>query len=153
MIQRPQTLFLLGAAILLFTSTMVPLWQLERLGVVAVDIDAFKMTIGGKSFSTVYLASISIVSSLVALVSIFLYKNRKNQLKLGLLNMVFILVYALVLVFKTIPDAGKIVGAAAEKGSYGLGVFMIIGALILNFLASRFIRKDEELVRSVDRIR
>ena len=38
-------------------------------------------------------------------------------------------------------------------GEYKLGLFMPAIALILNSIANRYIRKDEKLVRSVDRIR
>lgn len=39
------------------------------------------------------------------------------------------------------------------RGLFRAGFFMPVVGLILNSLASRFIRKDEKLVRSVDRIR
>ena len=38
-------------------------------------------------------------------------------------------------------------------GVFLLGFFMIPVAMIANTMANRFIRKDEKLVRSVDRIR
>ena len=38
-------------------------------------------------------------------------------------------------------------------GSYKAGFWAILVAMVMNMLANRFIRKDEALVRSVDRIR
>ncbi|WP_332913669.1 DUF4293 family protein [Algoriphagus boritolerans] len=43
--------------------------------------------------------------------------------------------------------------AAEVAGSYQLGFWAILAAMVCNMLANRFIRKDEALVRSVDRIR
>ena len=39
------------------------------------------------------------------------------------------------------------------RGIFKPGYFLPLGAMILNSLANRFIKKDEDLVRSVDRIR
>lgn len=43
--------------------------------------------------------------------------------------------------------------AAEVAGSYQPGFWAILAAMVCNMLANRFIRKDEALVRSVDRIR
>lgn len=153
MIQRPQSLLLLGVAVLLFASTMVPLWSVDRDNTIVASVGAFEMSVLGKQFSTVYLASLSLVSSLLALASIFMYKNRQRQLQIGLVNMGLVLINVLLLVFKTIPDAIRVLGISDEKGNYGYGVFFILGAIVLNFIASKFIRKDDALVKSVDRIR
>lgn len=153
MIQRPQSLLLLGVAVLLFFSTMTPLWRVTRIDVDVVSLNAFKMVISGKTFSTVYLASTALLSSLLALISIFLFKNRQRQLQIGLVNMALISINMMLLVFKAIPDAIRVLGITEEKGTYGMGVYFVIVAIVLNFLASRMIRKDEELVKSVDRIR
>lgn len=43
--------------------------------------------------------------------------------------------------------------ASEVAGSYRIGFWAILAAMVCNMLANRFIRKDEALVRSVDRIR
>ncbi len=153
MIQRPQSLILLAVAVLLFLSTMTPLWTAEKVSLTVVSINSFDMTIVGKTYSTVYLAATALLSSLLALVSIFLYKNRQRQLQIGLVNMALISVNMMLLAFKTIPDAIKTLNFPEGVGTYGFGVYFVIVAIILNLLASRLIRKDEALVNSVDRIR
>jgi hypothetical protein len=42
---------------------------------------------------------------------------------------------------------------AQDGGVYGTGFWAILVAMVMNMLANRFIKKDEALVRSVDRIR
>jgi hypothetical protein len=39
------------------------------------------------------------------------------------------------------------------RGMFKPGYFLPLGAMIFNSLANRYIKKDEDLVRSVDRIR
>ena len=36
---------------------------------------------------------------------------------------------------------------------YGIGLYLPIGAVFFNFLANRFIRRDEKLVRNSERLR
>ena len=67
--------------------------------------------------------------------------------------MALISVNMMLLVFKTIPDAIKTLNFPEGVGTYGFGVYFVIAAIILNFLASKMIRKDEALVKSEDRIR
>jgi hypothetical protein len=42
---------------------------------------------------------------------------------------------------------------AQDGGDYGIGFWSILVSMVMNMLANRFIKKDEALVRSVDRIR
>jgi hypothetical protein len=41
----------------------------------------------------------------------------------------------------------------AEMGTFGVGFYGLITAIVANFLANRFIRKDEKFVRSQERMR
>jgi hypothetical protein len=43
--------------------------------------------------------------------------------------------------------------SAAGFENYEIGFFLVIIAMICNILANRFIRRDENLVRSADRMR
>jgi hypothetical protein len=132
---------------------MAPLWTAEGPEEPIITIDAFEMVVQGKTISTVYIAGTAFFSSLLALISVFLFKNRQRQLQIGLGNMALISINMMLLVFKAIPDAINELGAAEGVGTYGFGVYFVIVSIILNFLASKMIRKDEALVKSVDRIR
>ncbi|MDC3260260.1 DUF4293 domain-containing protein, partial [bacterium] len=39
------------------------------------------------------------------------------------------------------------------KPTYALGIYMPVIGMVLSFLASKAIKKDEDLVKSVDRLR
>lgn len=84
-----------------------------------------------------------------ALVAIFLFKKRKLQMRLA--NMCALLVIAeiaaLVMFYLDLEDAEK------EALSIGYVVFLLPVSMVAFFLAKKGIKKDDDLVRSVDRIR
>ncbi|ASK31486.1 hypothetical protein CEY12_15820 [Chryseobacterium sp. T16E-39] len=90
----------------------------------------------------------SSVLVLVGLLSVFSFKNRKRQI---LLNKISIIINALligVLIYWLLNLPGGI--QIPEKGIEP--VFPLI-AIICLFISNIFIRKDERLVKSVDRLR
>ncbi|WP_146939781.1 DUF4293 family protein [Chryseobacterium hagamense] len=89
-----------------------------------------------------------IILVLVGLLSVFSFKNRKRQI---LLNTVSIIINALligVLVYWLLNLSGGI--SFPEKGIEP--VFSLIAVICL-FIANLYIKRDERLVKSVDRLR
>ena len=82
-----------------------------------------------------------LVSTFLLLYSIFLFKNRKKQLLFNQISK-FLLSVTFFILFFTKGDLFP---------TRGMFVFIIPYVLIL--LANRFIKKDEKLVQSADRIR
>jgi len=84
-----------------------------------------------------------------AAISTALFKNRKIQVKLVKV-IVFMsfsqIVYIVISAFKLNEDG-------AQNMSFGLAPFIIPICTILALLASKAIKKDENLIKSVDRIR
>jgi len=72
-------------------------------------------------------------------------------MKYGFLNAVFLVILLLLLYFH-ISEADKIL-PHPTYGEYKLGFFLPIIALLFNFLANFFIKRDEDAVRSANRIR
>lgn len=104
-----------------------------------------------ETFPYLLIGIFAMASAAVALIAIFQYHNRLTQIKMGALNsllMSSVLGIALYLTFQV----EKII-APESRGDYGLGLFLTCIGLICNVLANRFIRRDEKLVRSVDRLR
>jgi hypothetical protein len=86
-----------------------------------------------------------------ALIEIFAYKKRPLQLKIGNFNNVLMLL-TVVTCFFYMDSLSAVFGQDA-KTEYGWGIYIPFVQLVLNIFASRFIKKDEELVKSLDRIR
>ena len=89
-------------------------------------------------------------SVLLGIISIFLYKNRVTQLRIVAFN---ILLNIVLIVLLFIFYSGKIEELTQIIPSYQIGVFLPLASLVFLILANRFIRKDEALVKSADRLR
>ncbi len=137
MIQRIQTLYLLLAfvttSILLF---FIPLWILKD----------------GKEFyfmqSQVYTIILGL-STAMTLLSIVSYKKRQNQFVIGRLNIILNLILLGLFVYRSLNLSGE-TPAVSEKG---IGMFLPVLAIVFLVLANKAIKKDEDLVKSVDRLR
>jgi hypothetical protein len=98
-----------------------------------------------------YSGGVAVIAVLISWIEIFQYKKRLTQIKLGTLNSLLIAGSLIFLVYLTYKGQSELLSNIL--GEYKIGLFMPAIALILNSIANRFIRKDEKLVRSVDRIR
>lgn len=91
------------------------------------------------------------LAALISFIAIFLFKNRSLQARLAMVAAgigVMLLVLA-GFTTKTTLDQTPIGGNTQLAAGLALPVL----ALVLNWLAARAIRKDEALVRSMDRLR
>lgn len=100
---------------------------------------------------TYYIAGLAIISALIAFFSIFKFNNRLTQIKLGALNSL-IIGGSLAFTVYYILGAEEMYFKEVQS-NYLPGFYFTAAALFFNALANRFIRKDENLVRSADRIR
>ena len=164
MIQRIQTLFLIGIIICMALELSLPIWSKSNTEKgITYTLDAYYwrefMTLQQPDSepqllvekTVIYLAVLCIASALVALYSIFQYRRRMFQIKLGALNA--FLMMALIAAATYLIYNGENAIGSSEKGAFKVGYFLPLVAMILNSLANRFIKRDEELVKSVDRIR
>ncbi|UXP32593.1 DUF4293 domain-containing protein [Reichenbachiella agarivorans] len=163
MIQRIQSVFLFLVAASLITLTFFPLWnkvdpaksEMVKLTVMElthtkVDIDTHEEQLIAQT-PTFYIALVALIAAGIALYSISQYKNRLLQMKLGALNSL-VMAGALGLSVYFIFQGEKMI-APEQQGNYLFGFYLFVSAMLFNTLANRFIRKDEQLVKSADRIR
>ena len=87
-------------------------------------------------------------SILVTFISIFSYKKRKSQFVINRLNIILIFFLLGVFVYRSLTLSGEIL--VSEKG---IGVFLPIISIVFLVMANKDIKKDEDLVKSVDRLR
>jgi hypothetical protein len=88
------------------------------------------------------------LSTSLSLLSILSFKKRQNQFVINRLNMILNLILLGLFVYRTLMVSGE--ALVSEKG---IGMFLPIVAIFLLVLANRAIKKDEDLVKSVDRLR
>lgn len=160
MIQRIQTIFLILMIACMSAFLYLPIWgKMDADTGETHQIKAFyheQFTEGDAIYLYEYMpyALAGILASLIILISlveIFKYKNRVLQMKLGMFNS--LLIVAVLAVLMWFIFSGQEEWLPTIAGKFDAGLFMPAIAMILNRMAIRSIKKDEDLVRSVDRIR
>ena len=136
MIQRIQTLYLFLAAIVAGGLPFVfNLWKTTSDNLVyAIDEP---LLLGG-----------FVVSAILSLISIFIFKNRKLQFVINRLTIILNFILLIALVYRSLNLPGE-----TEVSEKGIGIFLPIISIVLIVLANKAIKKDEDLVKSVDRLR
>ncbi|HEA30513.1 MAG TPA: DUF4293 family protein [Leeuwenhoekiella sp.] len=136
MIQRIQTIYLLLAAIisagLIF---IVPLYGNTQGETIWVSDKILYLTL--------FLASAAL-----SFITIFLFKKRQLQFVLGRLNIILNFILLGVLIYQSQILSGG--AAAPEKG---IGMLIPVISIVFIALANKAIKRDEDLVKSVDRLR
>lgn len=152
MIQRIQSLYLLLAAALMSLTLFMPIATFVVDGQ-TYELTAFSLTCGEISQSTIWLGIILAIATALPLITIFLFKKRTLQIRLCAVEVV-LLIGSLVLVALYYWLTSRLFeGLVIDHRQFGWAAPMPIVALVLSYLASRAIFKDEVLVRSLDRIR
>lgn len=108
-------------------------------------------------FQTWPLVAVALATALVALVSIFLFKNRVRQMRVVAVGFLLNVAYVFLLFFWAVDAYGKTVLKAMQgvdlQVSWFVGAYAPIVSLLFFVLAHRGIKKDEEKVRAADRLR
>ncbi|MEK8179558.1 DUF4293 family protein [Flavobacterium buctense] len=89
------------------------------------------------------------LSSTLSLLSILSHAKRQQQFVMGRLNIILNLILLGLFVYRTLNLSGE----AATVSEKGIGMFLPIFSIVLLVLANKAIKKDEDLVKSVDRLR
>lgn len=150
MLQRIQTVYLLLASALMLVAAITPLATFYLNGHPVV-FEAIGLYQGKEMLSSTWgLFALGAISSLIALLTVFLYKTRMLQIRLTVFNIIVMVgfyAYLAFLMFRVNPESGL------QFHKIGVGIIMPIIAIIFSYLAIRKIGADEILVRSLNRLR
>ena len=156
MIQRIQSVFLLVAAIVTIILLFISIGDIYTAEA-QYTFTCFNVHLpnGQVVMSTIYIALILILSACISIYAIFKYKDRMKQTRVVSINMLVFLI-AIMLMIWVFPDflfqrKGLMQEGDIFRFNYWIMIFVI--PPVCMFLANRFIRKDEQLVRSADRLR
>lgn len=136
MLQRIQTLYMLVVVL---------------LSAVSVQLLSLWTTVDGTQIyfdNIIWVAVAFYASAALALISIFLFKNRQNQFVANRLNIILNLFLLGFFVYRSLNLSGE-----TEVSEKGIGMLIPIFSIVFLVLANRAIKKDEDLVKSVDRLR
>ena len=150
MIQRIQSVYLLVVAILLIVAMCVPVGQYVCPNGYVAEFSNFGIRMeDGRLLSSWGMFVIQLLSAIVALGTIFLFRNRILQIRMTIFNCLLLVGYYLVFVAFLFVFRSRL--EASFHLSWGLCLPFV--SLVLNYLAIRAIGKDEVLVRAADRLR
>lgn len=161
MIQRIQTVYLLLVAILGILTLCFPI-----MGICSPDVGLSKIYALGSLWCTCMgvgaiwsklFGVVALLIPLLALFTIFMFKKRTLQIKLSIAIVLLILMFYLFSILFLTISYRHISEIPHLYGSFSLNLplaffFNAIG-LVLSILAIVAIRRDESMVRSLDRIR
>jgi hypothetical protein len=137
MIQRIQTVYLLIVVVILGALPFVfPLFTMS---------DGKEFRFMNDSFYTVLFG----LSTTLTLISILYFKKRQHQFVLNRLTIILNLILLGLFVYRSLNLSGE----AVQVSEKGIGMFLPIVAIVFLALANRAIKKDEDLVKSADRLR
>ena len=142
MIQRIQSI-LLGCAVLINALLLlIPVYKF-----IAADpaVSPEDYVITKNALLTILNCGVGVLS----LLAVFLYKNRNLQIRVTNLSLLLTVILTGLLFFV----ADTLSGGMNKRVEYVTGSYLPIIEMLFLFLAVRFIKKDEELVRSADRLR
>ena len=136
MIQRIQTVYLLIVALM---AGILPFWL--QLWSVAEGKVIF-------AENELWVSLAFYGSAVLAVVAIVLFRKRQNQFVTNRLNMILNLCLLGFFVYRSLNLSGE-----TEVLEKGIGMLIPVFSIVFLVLANRAIKKDEDLVKSVDRLR
>lgn len=149
MIQRIQTVYLLIVAILAVVVMSMPIGSFITPDSSILEVSNLSITgaDGSVNYDPWALFAIQMLSAVIALGTIFLYKKRMVQIRLTIFNVVLLVGYYVTL--------AAFVYMLKEDNSFvpAWNICLPFVSIILNWLAIRAIGSDEALVRSYNSLR
>ena len=144
MVQRIQSLYLFFSAVISLGLILVfELWvNVDKIKFFAMDL------FDESDLAYNVVPVLFLLSGLMSLMSLSLFKARLKQFVLNRFNILINLILLGVLIYYLLTLSGE-----AEVSEKGIGVLLPIIVIVLLVLANKAIKKDEDLVKSVDRLR
>ncbi len=158
MIQRPQTLYFLAivaiSLMLLFSDTVFFIAEntstQEKYNVEYDETEIIAKDGTIKESNTWLIYFIGAIS-LLSLAALLVFKNRKMQVLLSSFN--FLIILGLIVMMYMYSLHMNYFEGQDSQANYTFSALLPLAILFFNFLALRGVRKDEQLIRSMDRLR
>jgi len=136
MIQRIQSLWLSLAAVAGLLSLKFPFYT----GNLVADNTYVKLT----AVENIPILILTVLSIVLSVITIFLFRQRKKQTNFTLLN-IFISIIVIVLYILQLKNF--------SQGSFSLACLFVFAMPVFLILALVGIRRDEKIIKSLDRLR
>lgn len=157
MIQRIQTLYLAVAGIAVSLAFFFPVITFINEAQIWVEVylkgisDNSAPVLGLSNTMLLPLQIMGALAAILAFSAIFLFRNRRSQIKFVRLGIVLLLVIIALIFFYYANVMSKITSTTPEFNH--AGTYLLLVSLVMFVLANRGIMKDERLVKAADRLR
>jgi len=154
--QRIQTIFLALVVVSMVVGIFVPIWVWEDSGSGSshkLFPLHYLVTEDGTSSSAYVPFSVTgilmAMAATIAVMQIRRFDNRITQIKMGALNTLVLLA----VMIAAVVFSNRLTNQVGFAGTNNLSYWIIFAGVGFNWLALRFIRRDEKVVRDSERIR
>ncbi|MFZ9980418.1 MAG: DUF4293 domain-containing protein [Cyclobacteriaceae bacterium] len=152
--QRIQTVFLALNVVCMAAGLFFPIWAGQENGV-GFRLDPLHFTEFREDGETnIYLpysitALLMAAAATISFMEIRKFEDRHTQIKMGTLNSL-VLMGAMI---SAVLFANQLSTEHPEQWTYGPTLYILFAGVTFNWLAVRFIRRDEKIVRDADKLR
>ena len=152
MIQRIQSVFLIAFSLCMIVVAIAPLSKITDSNEIFTLYSTNITNVKGESQTTILFITQGILTyftAIIGFITILLYKRRKLQMLLCMINMCFIFLLCNLIVLLALNS----LPSSSAHITFKITAVLPVISFILLILSYRAIKKDEELVRSLNRIR
>jgi hypothetical protein len=133
-------------------TVLCPLLEISGEGVKVVSsFDSFGIFSSATEYPTWGVLTFAIIGTVLPLINIFFYKKRKLQISIAIITALIIAIYYVTALTYLSAFLDKINDSYALNLQFG--IILPVVALVFDLLAINRIKKDERLIKSLDRIR
>lgn len=149
MIQRKQSVYLLLAVIAIVCALCLPIGYFVDEATSLVFKPMGVTLMDGTQLSTWGLFALLVLGAIIPACTIFLFRNRRLQMRMTLFHILLLVGYYFVLLF----FCSVLKKDLNSTFQFNWAICLPMVAIILDWLAFAAIRHDDEMVKAVDRLR
>ena len=157
MIQRIQTVYLIIGSVAMFLSFVFPIVVFDGMSGLDHVLSALSFAReDGESHKLLNHIPYMILASLaggVLLANVLLYKNLNLQRQIGRLLYLLLIASIGTMFWLIFSNMSSLESLDLKTDFYHVGFYLPFVALIMNFMANRGMRRDQNLLKSLDRLR
>ena len=157
MIQRIQSIYLVLASAAMFLSFLFTIVVFEGMGNLNYQLGAFDFSRSdGEIFAiesnTLFILFTSLAGG-VFIANVLMFRNLKLQRQIG--RLLYLIVFGSIgsMFFMVIDNMSPEESTQLTVDLFHIGFYLPFVALILNFMANKGMRRDQQLLNSLDRLR
>ena len=158
MLQRIQTIYIILFCAGMFTASFLPFASIVLENKITYDFypTGWESQSSLEGFKVYPFYSGYLVAVAFGILMLVNFKKRQKQLRYGVISYFFVLI-TLVYMFLEVSSSEEILlgreNSSLQSINYSLSMYLLVACLPIIFLANRAIKKDQNLVSSLDRLR